>query len=44
MHEPIITWLTRVPFIDRTVTMLPGEWGAAASGSIFERSTLKTSS
>ena len=44
MHEPIIIWLTLVPFIDFTVTTLPGLWGAAIIGSTFARSTTNVSS
>ncbi len=44
MQEPIRIWLTFVPFIFLTDTMLPGECGAAIIGSIFERSTVNTSS
>ena len=37
-------WLTFLPFCDFTVTMLPGECGAAMSGSTFERSSSNMSS
>ena len=37
-------WLTFVPFMDFTVTMLPGECGAAMSGSSLSSATSKTSS
>ena len=44
VHEPIIIWFTLVPRMDFTPTTLPGECGAAAMGSTFERSISKTSS
>ena len=44
MQEPIRIWLTFVPFIAFTVTTLPGECGAAISGSSSSSFTSKTSS
>ena len=44
MQLPIMIWLTFLPLIDLTVTTLPGECGAAASGSTFARSISNESS